>query len=50
MQVPIEIDFDGMQPSEFIARRIQERAAKLEHRFDRIVQLQGDGASASSAP
>ena len=37
MQVPIEIDFDGMQPSEFIARRIQERAAKLEHRFDRIV-------------
>jgi ribosome-associated translation inhibitor RaiA len=37
MQVPIEIDFDGMQPSEFIARRIRERARKLEHRFDRIV-------------
>ena len=37
MQVPIEIDFDDMQPSEFIARRIQERATKLEHRFDRIV-------------
>jgi ribosome-associated translation inhibitor RaiA len=37
MQVPIEIDFDGMQPSEFIAQRIRERARKLEHRFDRIV-------------
>ena len=37
MQVPIEIDFDGMQPSEFIAQRIRERAMKLEHRFDRIV-------------
>ncbi len=38
MQVPLEIDFENMEPSDFIAARVRERVAKLERFFDGIVR------------
>lgn len=37
MQIPLKIDFHGLEPSGFIEQRIRERAAKLPRFYDRIV-------------
>lgn len=37
MERPIQIAFHGMTPSEDVARRVEEKAQKLERYFDRIV-------------
>jgi ribosome-associated translation inhibitor RaiA len=37
MQVPLQIDFHGIEPSGFIERRVRERANKLVRFNDRIV-------------
>ena len=37
MQLPLQITFRHMDPSDAVAARIQERAAELERFFDRIV-------------
>lgn len=37
MQVPLEIAFRNMEPSEFLERRIRERVDRLHRFFDRIV-------------
>lgn len=37
MQVPLKIDFLGMEPSPFIERRVQERVAKLLRFHDRMI-------------
>ncbi len=37
MQVPLKIDFHGMEPSPFIERRIKERVAKLLRFHDRMI-------------
>jgi len=36
MQVPLQISFQGMDPSEAVEARIREKATKLEHYFERI--------------
>ena len=36
MQTPVQIAFHGLDKSEAVEHRIQERVAKLEHFFDRI--------------
>ena len=37
MQLPLQITFRHMDPSDAVAARIQERAAELERFFDRII-------------
>ena len=37
MQVPVKIDFQNMEPSEFIEKRVRERVDKLERFCDRLV-------------
>ena len=37
MQVPLDIDFHDMTPSEAVAARVRERVAKLEDHFSGIV-------------
>jgi ribosomal subunit interface protein len=37
LQIPLQITFDGMDPSPAIEARIREKAAKLEHFHDRII-------------
>jgi ribosome-associated translation inhibitor RaiA len=37
MQIPLQINFDGMEPSPAVEARIREKAAKLERFYDRIV-------------
>lgn len=37
MQVPLKIDFHGMEPSPFIERRIEERVAKLLRFHERMI-------------
>ena len=37
MQVPLELSFHNLEPSEHLERRIRERVARLERFFDRIV-------------
>jgi len=37
MQMPLQISFDGMEPSPALEARIREKAAKLERFYDRIV-------------
>ncbi len=37
MQIPIQISFRNMEPSEAIAARIRERAEHLEKFYDRII-------------
>ncbi len=37
MQVPLKIDFHGMEPSPFIERRIEERIAKLLRFHGRMI-------------
>ena len=37
MQIPLQISFDGMEPSPAVEARIREKAAKLERFYDRIV-------------
>ena len=36
MQVPLQISFQGMEPSEAVETRIREKTAKLEQYFERI--------------
>ncbi|MCU0839618.1 MAG: HPF/RaiA family ribosome-associated protein [Rhodospirillales bacterium] len=36
MQMPLDIDFQNLEPSDFVASRIRERAAKLKHLSDRV--------------
>ncbi|HRK95281.1 MAG TPA: ribosome-associated translation inhibitor RaiA [Rhodospirillales bacterium] len=38
MQVPLEIAFHNMEPSEFIEANVRERVGKLERYFDRIIR------------
>ncbi len=37
MQVPLEIAFVNMDPSEFVEARVRTKAAKLEKRFPRLI-------------
>ncbi len=37
MQVPVKVDFQNMEPSEFIEKRVRERIDRLEHFSDRII-------------
>jgi ribosomal subunit interface protein len=37
MQVPVKIDFQNMEPSEFVEKRVRERIDKLERFFDRLI-------------
>jgi ribosome-associated translation inhibitor RaiA len=37
MQIPLQINFQNMDPSPAIEARIREKAAKLEHLHDRII-------------
>jgi ribosome-associated translation inhibitor RaiA len=37
MQIPLQISFDGMDPSPALEARIREKAEKLERFYDRIV-------------
>lgn len=37
MQVPLEITFRGVPPSEAVEARVREKAAKLEQFYDRII-------------
>ena len=37
MQVPLDIKFEGLEPSEFVAKRVEEEVAKLEGFFSEIV-------------
>ncbi len=37
MQIPLEIKFRRMEPSEAVEANIREKVAKLERHFDRIV-------------
>ena len=37
MQVPVDIRFEGLDPSDFVTKRIQEEVAKLEQFFDKII-------------
>lgn len=37
MQVPLEIAFVNMDPSEFVESRIRDKVAKLEKRFPRLI-------------
>jgi ribosome-associated translation inhibitor RaiA len=37
MQIPLQISFDGMDPSPALEVRIREKADKLERLYDRIV-------------
>ncbi len=36
MQIPLDIDFQNLEPSDFVASRIRERAEKLNRFSDRI--------------
>ena len=36
MQIPLHIDFQSMDPSEFVEKRIRERVARLEHHAEHI--------------
>jgi ribosomal subunit interface protein len=36
MEIPLEIAFEGLEPSESVADRVREEAAKLEHFYHRI--------------
>jgi ribosomal subunit interface protein len=38
MQVPLEIAFHNMEPSDFIEAKVRERVDKLERYFDRITR------------
>jgi ribosomal subunit interface protein len=37
MQIPLHVDFQNLDPSEFIEKRIRERADRLERYFQRII-------------
>lgn len=37
MQVPLQITFQDIEPSEFIETRVREKVAKLERFYDRII-------------
>ena len=37
MQIPLQISFDGVDPSPAVEARIREKVAKLERLYDRIV-------------
>ena len=47
MEVPVEIDFQGMPASEKISARVREWVGKLEHKYPRItacrVAIKGPG-------
>ncbi len=36
METPLELSFRNMEPSDFVAREVEEKAAKLEQFYDRI--------------
>ena len=36
MQVPVKINFHGLDASEAVEQRVRERAAKLERHYDRV--------------
>lgn len=37
MQIPLQISFRGMEPSEAVEANVREKAEKLDHYFDRIM-------------
>ena len=37
MKTPLNIHFEGLDPSEFIENRVREEVDKLEHFFDKII-------------
>lgn len=37
MRNPVEIHFEGLDPSEFIEARVRDEVEKLEHYFDKII-------------
>lgn len=37
MQIPLELTFHNMDRSDAVAQKVEERAAKLERYFDRII-------------
>ncbi|MBK8262091.1 MAG: ribosome-associated translation inhibitor RaiA [Nannocystis sp.] len=39
MQVPLQIAFQDIEPSEFIETRIREKVTKLERYYDRIISV-----------
>jgi ribosomal subunit interface protein len=37
MQTPLRIDFENMEPSEFVANRVRQRVARLQRYYRRII-------------
>jgi ribosomal subunit interface protein len=37
MQIPLRLDFENMEPSEFVANRVRQRVARLQRYYRRII-------------